>query len=99
MGWAESYIEKLQAGEQVQFRPSGNSMQPRIKSGQLCTVDPIDGPPEKGDIVLCRVGRAEYLHKVLAVDDTMFQIGNAKGRVNGWIGLQDIFGILVRVDR
>ena len=71
MGWADPYIDKLQAGEQVQFRPMGNSMQPRIKSGQLCTVDPIDGPPQKGDVVLCRVGRAEYLHKVLSVESVL----------------------------
>jgi hypothetical protein len=41
MGWASHYIEKLRNGETVKFRPRGNSMQPKIESGQLCTVEPL----------------------------------------------------------
>ena len=56
MGWASSYIEGLQRGETVSFRPRGNSMTPRIESGQLCTVEPVDITDlKKGDIVLCRI--------------------------------------------
>ena len=56
MGWASHYIEKLQAGETVQFRPRGDSMSGRIESGQLCTVVPV-APADLavGDIVLCKV--------------------------------------------
>ena len=46
-------------------------MEPRIHSGDLCTVAPTHGPTAlvvaKGDVVLCKVGGKEYLHKVLAV--------------------------------
>ena len=38
MGWATPYIESLQQGETVSFRPRGNSMKGKIASGQLCTV-------------------------------------------------------------
>ena len=62
------YIEKLRAGETVSFRPRGQSMTGRIESGQLCTVVPIDPATLRvGDIVLCRVGRYDYLHLIRAM--------------------------------
>ena len=33
MGWATAYIDGLQKGETVQFRPRGNSMKGKIESG------------------------------------------------------------------
>lgn len=101
MGWATPYIAKLQAGETVSFRPRGNSMMPRIKSGALCTVEPI-GPSvviEPGDVVLCKVGGKQFLHLVKAVrDGGQFQIGNNKGHINGWCNAKSVYGRLVRVD-
>jgi hypothetical protein len=93
MGWASSYIAKLQAGETVSFRPRGNSMAPRIKSKQLCTVEPVDTDTlEPGDIALCRVRGQEYLHLVKAIQGARFQIGNNRGRINGWVTGSSIFG-------
>lgn len=99
MGWASHLITRLQAGETVSFRPRGHSMTPKIRSGQLCTVEPVEpGTLAVDDIVLCRVGRAEYLHLVKAIRDGRFLIGNNRGGTNGWIGPQAIFGRLVRVE-
>lgn len=100
VGWADVYVEKLKAGETVQFRPRGNSMVPRVQSGDLCTVDPITNHGElaPGDIVLCRVNGSQYLHLVIAVDHQRFQIGNNRGRINGWVAPSAIFGKLVRVE-
>jgi len=55
MGWATRYIEQLQRGETVQFRPRGQSMAGKIDSGQLCTVCSVAdcGSLVVGDIVLC----------------------------------------------
>jgi len=87
MGWASGYITKLQAGETVSFRPRGHSMAPRIESGHLCTVEPVDpGALRAGDIVLCKVRGSEYLHFVKAIQGDRFQIGNNRGLINGWIG-------------
>lgn len=98
MGWATGYIAKLREGETVAFRPRGNSMSPRIESGQLCTVEPIDcSALEVGDVVLCKVKGAEYLHIVKAIQGERFQIGNNRGFINGWIGANAIFGRLVSV--
>jgi hypothetical protein len=91
MGWAMHYIVKLQAGETVSFRPRGHSMNPKIKSGQLCTVEPVDAASlAVDDIVLCKVRGAEYLHLIKAIRADQFQIGNNRGGINGWIGARSI---------
>ena len=98
MGWALLHIAKLKLGETVSFRPKGNSMQGRIESGQLCTVQPIDASSLKvGDIVLCKVKGREFLHKITATRGAQFQIGNNKGRVNGWVSANSIFGKCVEI--
>lgn len=99
MGWALPYIEKLRRGETVSFRPRGNSMKGKIDSGQLCTVTPV--APEAlnvGDIVLCKVNGREYLHLIKAVQGQRFQIGNNRGRINGWITANGIFGKCIRIE-
>jgi len=99
MGWATGHIEKLKRGETVQFRPRGNSMNGRISSGQLCTVVPVGTHKlDIGDIVLCKVNGFEYLHLIKAVQGSRFQIGNNRGRINGWISGNAIYGKCVRVE-
>lgn len=62
-------------------------MQGKIESGKLCTVEPIEDYDtlEKGNIVLCKVNGSEYLHLIKAIQGKRFQIGNNRGRINGWI--------------
>lgn len=99
MGWAAAHIANLKAKQTVSFRPQGHSMVPLILSGQLCTVEPVDaGTLSVGDIVLCKVEQAEYLHLVKAIDGDRYQIGNNRGRINGWIPGTRIFGRLVKVE-
>lgn len=99
MSWADSYIASLQAGETVQFRPRGNSMQGKIESGQLVTVAPATHPLPAGSIVLCKVSGSQYLHLVLAVgSDGRYQIGNNKGHVNGWCTSSNVFGVVIAVE-
>jgi len=99
MGWASRHIEKLGNGEAVSFRPRGNSMKGRIECGQLCTVEPVESSSlQVGDVVLCKVKGNEYLHIIKAMDGKRFQIGNNKGRINGWIGPGSIYGKLASVE-
>jgi hypothetical protein len=99
VGWAAAYIAKLSEGAVVQFRPRGGSMSPKIESGQLFTVEPVEAATLRvGDIVLCRVGRAEYLHLIKAISGPRFQIGNNRGGINGWITARSIFGRLRKVE-
>jgi phage repressor protein C with HTH and peptisase S24 domain len=99
MGWATEYIARLQRGETIQSRPRGDSMRGRIESGQLCTVEPVDPAALKaGDIVLCKVNGHQYLHLVKAVQGSRFLIVNNRGRTNGWIGPNCIYGKCVRIE-
>jgi hypothetical protein len=99
MGWAQQYIQRLQAGETVQFRPRGHSMAGRIASGQLCTVKPVDHAELKvGDIVLCKVKGNEYLHLIKAISGPRFQIGNNRGLINGWVTAGQIYGACTKVE-
>lgn len=99
MGWATPHIARLRTGETVRFRPRGHSMSPKIESGQLCTVEPVDvATLAVGDIVLCKVNGNEYLHLVKAVQAGRFQIGNNRGYINGWVGPNAIYGKLIRVE-
>ncbi len=99
MGWAAHYIAALGGGEAARFRPRGDSMRGKIESGQLCTVEPVD-PAELivGDVVLCKVNGREYLHLIKAIQGGRFQIGNNRGRINGWISAGAIFGKCTRVE-
>lgn len=93
-GWADRHIEALGRGETVSFRPRGNSMMPRIKSGQLCTVSPCPiADLGVGDVVLCRVKGRDLLHLVKAIGHGgLVLIGNNKGHTNGWTS--KVFGRL-----
>ena len=93
------YIDKLKKGETVQFRPRGNSMKGKIDPGQLCTVVPVAAEEvEVGDIVLCKVNGNQYLHLVKARQGQRFQIGNNRGRINGWVGPNGIYGKCIRTE-
>jgi phage repressor protein C with HTH and peptisase S24 domain len=99
--WATQYIELLKSGVGVKFRPHGNSMQPRIESGELVTVEPIGTRSiNVGDVVLCKVEGKQWLHLVTAIaSDGRYQISNNKGHVNGWCMSSNIFGIVTAVEK
>ena len=98
MGWATKYIEQLSQGKQVQLRPRGNSMSGKVESGQLVTVEPLAQTQiEIGNIVLCKVNGTQYLHLVKAISGDRFQIGNNRGRINGWTNRRNIFGLVTKI--
>ncbi len=101
MGLLDAMAERTGRGETVEFRPTGGSMVPLIRSGQRVRVGPADPARiEAGDIVLARVHGTVYLHLVLAVDAARrrVQIGNNRGGVNGWTAHDRVFGICLAVD-
>jgi len=100
MGWATHAVEALLAGQSVQVRPRGHSMRPRICDGDLVTLIPCD--PDAvvvGDVVLVRMRGNWLLHKVTAIDDSRFQIGNNHGKINGWAGRASLLGRVTEVRR
>lgn len=102
-GWAGSAIQALEAGQTAQIRPKGGSMAGRVESGNLVTLEPIpkdvEQPLIQGDIVLVRVHGSVYLHLVKAIKDGRYQIGNNRGGINGWVGLKQIYGKAVKVEK
>lgn len=92
----QSKVERLAAGETLQFRPRGNSMSGRIESGNLITV--VAGEPYlPGDIVFCRCSGRYLVHLIKAVRGDQYQIGNNRGKINGWITLDSIYGRVIGV--
>ena len=100
MGWASALIARLKVGETVTFRPRGASMSGRIESGQLYTVEPVLDHTnlEIGEIVLCKVNGNEYLHIIKARQGDRFQIGNNRGFINGWVGVNAIYGRCIKIE-
>lgn len=97
----DALADHIGRGETAEFRPTGGSMAPLIRSRQLVRVAPADPVLlEAGDIVLARVSGSVYLHLVSAVDGARrrVQISNNRGRVNGWTGHDRVFGICLAVD-
>ncbi len=50
-----------------------------------------------GDIALCKVNGYQYLHLIKAIQGKRFQIGNNRGRINGWITAKSIHGKCTKV--
>lgn len=100
MGWADRPMVLLQQGKQVTCYPKGNSMRGIIASGQACKLTPVSSTSiKKGDVVLCRVATSQYLHVVGAVrNNKEYRIENSSGRVNGWVGINAIYGKLIEID-
>jgi hypothetical protein len=101
MGALDAIAARVAQGHTVDFRPSGSSMVPLIRSRQLVTVAPVDPTRvEVGDIVLAKVAGRIYLHLVSAVDTGTgrVQISNNRGRVNGWTNHARVYGICIVVD-
>lgn len=91
-------IQTLKAGQPITVQVHGQSMAGRIESGQWCTVVPVNAEQiVVGDLVLCQVGKRHYLHLVSGTQNGQFEISNARGRINGWITPEAIFGKCIRV--
>jgi len=45
-----------------------------------------------------RVHGNDYLHLIKAIDGTRFQIGNNRGGINGWVGVNGLFGKAIKVE-
>src|SRR5947209_865905 len=99
MGWANFAIEKLGKGETVQIRPRGNSMTGKVNNGALVTLAPCEPATLKtGDVVLVRVHGNVFLHLIKATNQDRFLIGNNRGKINGWVGSNAIYGIAIKVE-
>lgn len=74
----------------------------RIENGQLVTVAPVRERSQVAvdDAVLVTIGGWTYVHLVKAINvaDGRYQIGNNRGRINGWAPFGNVHGKVVRVE-
>jgi hypothetical protein len=94
MHWKEL---KLKKGEPFITSEKGNSMEPRLSSGQSHELTPCVWMECKvNDIVFCKVHGRYYTHLVHAYDPIKgLHIGNNKGGLNGWT--KQVFGRVTRI--
>ena len=72
----------------------------KVNDGDLVTVTPVPTATlEVGDIVLVRVKGTDYLHLIKAINQGRFLIGNNRGRINGWVGHNCVFGKAIQIER
>lgn len=99
MSWADWAKKQLSQDKIAIINPRGNSMKGKIESGDTVTVEPCDtGSLKIGDIVLVKVKGKDYIHLIKAVDKNRFLIGNNKGRINGWVGSNSIYGKATKIE-
>ena len=96
--------ELLSQGATVRFRPSGRSMYPSIREGELITVEPVEASDVKlGDIVLYRSERGPIAHRVVGIasrNARVFRLrGDASLSCDEPVVGQQILGRVVGVQR
>lgn len=92
--------EHLKNGEECIIVGFGQSMTPKLKSGQPVKAIPVTDNTSlnKNDIVFCKVNGCYYLHKISAIkNNKTYQISNNHGHVNGWISRNKIYGKVIEI--
>ena len=99
MGWVNEARKKLAAGQEVQIRPFGGSMQGRIERGQVVTLSPINSLEIRvNDVVLVEWKGNFLLHLVKEVEGNRLLIGNNLGKLNGWVSASAVLGKVIEDD-
>ena len=94
---------RLQAGETVAFRGGGNSLSPKIRSGECCLYEPVFSHEQikVRDIVFCQIKGRYWGHmvkkKIFVGGDHTYEytISNLRGWENGTCHLDHIYGKVV----
>ncbi|WP_010249403.1 hypothetical protein [Acetivibrio cellulolyticus] len=86
MSWVKDALLELKQGNEVKVRPQGGSMRGRIESGQLVTLKKIDFKDIQLDDIVFISWKGNYLlHLVRDITYMELLIGNAVGKINGWV--------------
>jgi len=92
-------LETLLESGEVVWKPRGNSMTPKINSGDQVLIKSSNQLILLvGDIVYVKVKSNYYLHLISAIDGDRYQISNNHGFVNGWVHRNNIFGICIKIE-
>lgn len=88
-------VAAIKADGECYIQGFGGSMEPILHSGDVFKFKRIDDDTElnKKDIVFCKVHGNLMLHKIVAIQGARYQIGNNKGRINGWTQRKNLYGL------
>ena len=100
--------DMLKSGRSAQFRSSGNSLFPLVRSGDVSMWEPVSDHDilELGDVVFCQVqdGDRFYAHMIQKIEywkdgSRYWLIGNMAEPlvINGWCAAKHIYGRLMEV--
>ena len=93
MGWATGYIEKLRGGETVSFRPKETRWLVRSNRANSVLWLLCSRIPSESGTSCCAKSTGENIPAFDQGDSgTAIQIGNNRGRINGWVTASAIFG-------
>ena len=89
--------EHLRSGESCIVVGYGNSMTPKLMSGEAVIMEPVNDDTilNKNDIVLVKVNGRYYCHLISAIKHNSYQISNNHKHVNGWVSKRNIYGRMV----
>jgi len=96
-------LETLKEGRSYTWTiPEGGnlaSMRKAVKHGQTLTLSPIDSSIEiqVGDFVLVKWHQGDIFHIVGEIKDNQYLIVNSLGKINGWVGKQEILGKVTKI--
>lgn len=97
MSWPR-IIERLELGEKVEIRPTGNSMTPLIRSKERVVLKKAElSDITVGAIVLAKVNGRYYLHKITKMAGGRVLISNNHGHDNGWTSTDKVYGIATEI--
>ena len=100
--------DMLLSGRSAQFRSSGNSLYPLVRSGDVSMWEPVSDHDtlELGDVVFCQVQEGDrfYAHMIQKIEywkdgSRYWLIGNMADPpiINGWCAAKHIYGRLMEV--
>ncbi len=96
-------LEALKEGKSYTWTvPDGGdlaSMREAIKHGQTLTMSPVINPGDiqVGDLVLVKWHQSDIFHVVGDIQGDQFLIVNSLGKVNGWVGANEILGRITKI--
>ena len=96
-------LEALKEGRSYTWTvPEGGnlaSMRKAVKHGQTLTMSPVTDRVEiqVGDFVLVKWHQSDIFHIVGEIQNDQYLIVNSLGKVNGWVGKQEILGKITNI--